>query len=154
VFTTTSSIDEMLADTSNDGIGIDAHNGSDTTYTNTQYPIVLVHGLYGFDQVLGIDYWYRVIEALELGGAKVYTIPVPKLNTTELRGEHLLQGLHDLKAVSGFDKFHLMGHSHGGPTVRYIIEAEPELLASVTTIAGVNVYGSDTTEDFMNSLTS
>ncbi|VEB43460.1 Lactonizing lipase precursor [Chromobacterium violaceum] len=29
-------------------------------YTQTRYPIVLVHGLFGFGQVLGVDYFYRV----------------------------------------------------------------------------------------------
>lgn len=144
VFSTVSSIEEVLAEP----------NGTDPTYTKTKYPIVLVHGLYGFDQVLGIDYWYRVAEAIELGGGTVYTIPVPKLNTTEVRGEYLLQGLYDLQALTGASKFHLMGHSHGGPTVRYIIDADPDLLASVTTISGLNVYGSGGSDAYVDALTS
>lgn len=144
VFTTTSSIDEMKANNTERFSVADApHNGTDPSYTQTQYPIVLVHGLYGFDDIFGHDYWYRIVEALELGGATVYTMPVPKLNSTEYRGEYLIAALEELSAVSGHSKFHLMGHSHGGPTTRYLIGTAPELLASVTTIGGVNAYGVD-----------
>ena len=34
-------------------------------YTATKYPIVLTHGLYGFDSLLGVDYWYKVPETLQ-----------------------------------------------------------------------------------------
>ena len=40
-------------------------------YTQTKYPIVLVHGLFGFDSILGIDYWYRIPENLRADGAKM-----------------------------------------------------------------------------------
>lgn len=158
------------------GAADDAHNGNASCHAYTKHPIVLVHGLYGFDQVVGVDYWYRVIEAIELGGGEAYTIPVPKLNSTEVRGEHLLSELKKLKATleaandkkdcagnpvdrdaANPVKFHLMGHSHGGPTTRYIIEAGPELLASVTTIGGLNAYGIAETKNmklFMDLLTS
>lgn len=98
VFTTDSSLDDMKnytgsssfttdADTKLDALGVTNtnHNGTDACYTFTKYPVVLVHGLYGFDKVLGVDYWYHVIEAIELGGGEAYTIPVPKLNSTEVR---------------------------------------------------------------------
>ena len=144
VFSTISSIEEVQA----------AEHGTNPTYANTQYPIVLVHGLYGFDDILGIDYWYRVAEALELGGGTVYTIPVPKLNSTVVRGEHLLTELQALEAATNAGKFHLMGHSHGGPTVRYIINTAPELLASVTTIGGVNAYGVEAMDQYIDALES
>lgn len=187
VFTTESSLDEMKDYTGTSSFNVDAdtklaalgvintnHDGTDPCYTFTKYPVVLVHGLYGFDKVLGVDYWYRVIEAIELGGGEAYTIPVPKLNSTEVRGEHLRTQLLALQtSLQGTDivnpecgnvdrtnspvKFHLMGHSHGGPTVRYIIDTNPELLASVTTIGGVNAYGiqdSPTVDKFNKALTS
>lgn len=30
--------------------------GQGAGYTQTRYPIVLVHGLFGFDKLLGVDY--------------------------------------------------------------------------------------------------
>ena len=44
----------------------------DSTYTDTVYPIVLVHGLYGFKDIFGMDYFWLVPQALEFGGADVY----------------------------------------------------------------------------------
>ena len=39
----------------------------------TRYPIVLVHGLLGFDSLLGVyDYWYGIPSELRAGGCKVY----------------------------------------------------------------------------------
>ena len=40
-------------------------------YAQTRYPIVLVHGLFGFDSALGIDYFYGIPDAVGQGGAKV-----------------------------------------------------------------------------------
>ena len=37
-----------------------AHAGSGAGYTQTRYPIVLVHGLFGFDKLLGVDCFYGI----------------------------------------------------------------------------------------------
>ena len=58
-----------------------------TGYTQTKYPIVLTHGMLGFDNLLGIDYWYGIPSALRRDGAKVYITEVSKLNASEARGE-------------------------------------------------------------------
>ena len=34
--------------------------GQAAGYTQTRYPIVLVHGLFGFDKLLGVDYFYGI----------------------------------------------------------------------------------------------
>ena len=34
--------------------------GQGAGYTQTRYPIVLVHGLFGFDKLLGVDYFYGI----------------------------------------------------------------------------------------------
>ena len=41
------------------------------TYTQTRYPIVLVHGIFGFDSFLGVDYFYGIPGALRSDGASV-----------------------------------------------------------------------------------
>ena len=38
-------------------------------YAKTQYPIVLVHGLFGFDDILWADYFYKVPSKLTQNGA-------------------------------------------------------------------------------------
>ncbi len=109
-----------------------------STYTKTQHPIVLVHGLYGFDDILGMEYFYKVPAELRKDGAEVYTVTVAQANSTEIRGEQLLAQMEDILAVSGAQKLNLIGHSHGGPTIRYAASVRPDMVASVTSIAGVN----------------
>jgi triacylglycerol lipase len=58
-----------------------------TGYTQTKYPIVLSHGMLGFDKLLGVDYWYGIPSALRSSGAKVYVTQVSQLNTSESVGK-------------------------------------------------------------------
>lgn len=109
-----------------------------TGYTETQYPIVLVHGFLGFDSVLGVDYWYKVAETLQADGAQVFTAAVSNTNYPEYRGEQLLQQVEEILAITGAKKVNLIGHSHGSPTSRYVASVRPDLIASVTSVSGVN----------------
>ncbi|RKH73201.1 lipase family alpha/beta hydrolase [Corallococcus aberystwythensis] len=105
------------------------------TYTQTKYPIVLAHGMAGFDSLFGVlDYFYGIESTLKSGGAKVYITHVPQFNTTEARGEALLAQVQDVLARSGAKKVNLIGHSHGGLDVRYVAAVRPDLVASVTTV--------------------
>lgn len=130
---------------------------NDNTYTKTQYPIVLVHGLYGFKDIFGLNYFHLVAEALELGGAKVYTVSVSGLESSENRGEQLLAQVEDIIAIESaanpaITKVNLMGHSHGGPTTRYVASVRPDLVASVTSIHGVNAGGSDAADKINSAI--
>jgi triacylglycerol lipase len=109
-----------------------------STYTQTKYPIVLVHGLFGFDNIGPVEYFYGIPSALRADGAKVYTVQVSAANSTEVRGEQLLSQVRQILAVTGAAKVNLMGHSHGGPTARYVAGVRPDLVASVTSVGGVN----------------
>jgi len=105
------------------------------TYTKTRYPIVLVHGLFGFDSLLGVyDYWYGIPSALRAGGATVYAASVSASNDSTVRGEQLIHDLDTLRALHGYTKFNLIGHSQGGPTARYVASVRPDLVASVTSV--------------------
>jgi triacylglycerol lipase len=112
-------------------------------YTATKYPIVLVHGMFGFDSILNgfIDYWYKIVPDLRAGGAQVYVAEVSGLNTSEERGEQLVAQIEYVLAATGAEKVNLIGHSHGGPTTRYAAGVIPEKVASVTTVAGLNTRG-------------
>ncbi len=104
----------------------------------TRYPIVLVHGLFGFDSALGVDYFYRIPQALQREGARVFVAQVSAANSTEVRGEQLLEQVKNIRALTGAEKVHLIGHSHGGPTARYVAGVAPQWVASVTSVGGVN----------------
>ena len=109
-----------------------------TGYTETKYPIVLAHGLFGFDDILGVDYWYKVPETLQKDGAKVFLTTVANSNTPEIRGEQLIAEIERVLAITGAEKVNIIGHSHGGPTSRYVASVRPDLVASVSSISGVN----------------
>ena len=108
------------------------------TYTQTKYPIVLVHGLFGFDNIGPVDYWYGIPSALRADGAKVFVVQVAAANSTEVRGEQLLTQVKQVLAATGATKVNLIGHSHGGPTSRYVASVRPDLVASVSSVGGVN----------------
>jgi triacylglycerol lipase len=107
-------------------------------YTQTKYPIVLVHGLMGFDRIGPVEYFYGIPSALRSGGASVYITTVSAANSTEVRGEQLLTQVKQIIAATGRAKVNLIGHSHGGPTSRYVASVRPDLVASVSSVAGVN----------------
>jgi triacylglycerol lipase len=107
-------------------------------YTETKYPIVLVHGLFGFDNIGPVDYWYGIPSALRSDGARVYVAQVSAANSTEVRGEQLLTQVKQILAATGAAKVNLIGHSHGGPTIRYVASVRPDLVASATSVGGVN----------------
>ncbi len=111
------------------------------TLAKTKYPLVLVHGFIGFDNVLGIQYFYGISEKLRSEGATVYIASVNPSQTTEFRGEELVQQMKQWAAKDGVKKFNLIGHSHGGPTVRYAAGTTPAMVASVSTMAGTH-FGS------------
>jgi triacylglycerol lipase len=107
-------------------------------YTETKYPIVLVHGLFGFDNIGPVDYWYGIPSALRSDGARVYVAQVSAANSSEVRGEQLLTQVKQILAATGAAKVNLIGHSHGGPTIRYVASVRPDLVASATSVGGVN----------------
>ena len=106
-----------------------------SNYTDTKYPIVLAHGMAGFDSLFGIyQYFYAIPGDLEDDGAEVYVTEVPQFNSTEARGEALLAQVEEIIALTGAEKVNLIGHSHGGLDARYVAAVAPELVASVTTV--------------------
>ncbi len=107
------------------------------TFAETKHPIVLVPGIFAFDTIAGIDYWYQIPKAIESRGGKVF---VPKINSFDSsidRGEALIAQLDEIRASSGgkYTKFNLMGHSQGGVTSRYVMTVRPDLVASVTSMS-------------------
>lgn len=111
-----------------------------SNYAKTKYPLVFSHGMAGFITVgadpLGLDYWYQILPDLARNGASAWATRVSPFNSTEVRGEQLLQQVLEIRAISGAAKVNLIGHSHGGPTIRYVAGVRPDVVASLTSIAG------------------
>ncbi|RMQ50601.1 Lipase precursor [Pseudomonas cichorii] len=104
----------------------------------TRYPLLLVPGLLGFVRLLVYPYWFGIIKALERGGATVIPVMVSGVNSTEIRGEQLLKVIEKTIRETGVSKVNLIGHSQGALTVRYVAAKRPDLVASVTSVAGPN----------------
>lgn len=123
-----------------------------STEAQTRHPIVLVHGLFGFDDILGLDYWYKIPDDLRKNGATVLVAKVSALNDNDVRGEQLLQQLRQWQATKGYRKFNLIGHSQGGPTARYVAGVAPDLIASVTTVGSPHVLPETGRDDLIGKL--
>ncbi|WP_250655572.1 lipase family alpha/beta hydrolase [Alkalimarinus coralli] len=106
------------------------------SYTKTEHPIMLVPGIFAFDTIATIDYWYQIPDAIESRGGEAYVAKINAFDSSVGRGEELIAQLEEIKASSGgrIEKFNLMGHSQGGMTSRYVMETRPDLVASVTTM--------------------
>lgn len=108
-------------------------------YAETKYPIVLVHGMFGFNRLgnaaFGLDYWYQILPDLARHKATAFASQISPLESIEVRGEQLLNQVEEVVALTGKPKVNLIGHSQGGPTARYIAGVRPDLVASVSSIA-------------------
>lgn len=109
---------------------------------STKYPIVLVHGLFGFDRIAGYPYFFDIEEALERAGATVIAVNIPSVNGNEERGEKLLEQVERILLETGAEKVNLIGHSQGPLAARYVAALYPEKVASVTSVSCPN-HGSE-----------
>jgi len=71
-----------------------------SSYEVPKHPIVLAHGVLGFDELRlagpslpAIQYWYGISEALRAKGCEVITASVPPSGSIERRAEKLAEGI-------------------------------------------------------------
>ncbi len=106
-----------------------------STYTQTRYPVVFAHGMAGFNSLAGVNYWYQIPEALAAGGATVFVTKQASFNSSDVRGEQFRQQVLGILALTGAPRVNIMGHSHGGQSIRYALATLPSgTVASVTSI--------------------
>ena len=99
----------------------------------TQYPIVFAHGMGGFDDVLGYDYWgddygVYVLDTCQWGeyycngdinsGQQSFVASVTPFQSSEVRGYELYQDIEGYLASSGHSYVNIIGHSQGGLDLR------------------------------------
>jgi triacylglycerol lipase len=100
----------------------------------TTYPVVFAHGMGGFDNLLGYDYWgddYGTFVGdpcdafLEVAcnediddGQKAFVAQVQAFQSSEVRGLDLANDVEGFMATSGASRVNLIGHSQGGLDAR------------------------------------
>lgn len=100
----------------------------------TTHPVVFAHGMAGFDDILGYDYWgddYGTFvgdpcnELFEVycngsidASQKAYVAQVQPFHTSEARGLDLANDIEGFMATAGATRVNLIGHSQGGIDIR------------------------------------
>ncbi len=122
--------------------------GGSSAKCATKYPIILVHGA-GFkdENILGVNYWWRIPDALEDEGAEVYITNQDTFGSIADRAQQIAVELGQLFALNpGWGKVNLIAHSQGPLDCRYLTAncsipgkgAARNYIASLTSISGVN----------------
>jgi triacylglycerol lipase len=125
-----------------DGTGRGSANTAPITGSGAPYPIVLLHGMAGFDKLKGlnIEYFNGVVEDLaSIGETDVFVTVAPPFDTSEDRAAGIAPQIQAILAKTGKAKVNIIAHSQGGIDARVL--ASPaglnmgDVIASVTTIA-------------------
>jgi triacylglycerol lipase len=109
---------------------------------STRYPILLVHGLFGFERIGHFELFHEVKDALKTAGSRVFVPHLSATHKNETRGEQLLAQIDRVLRGTGADKVNLIGHSQGALAARYAAALAPHAVASVTSVSGPN-HGSE-----------
>jgi triacylglycerol lipase len=109
---------------------------ADALTLKTRFPIVLAHGLMGFDSIgfgrLRHEYFRGVPSRLRALGVEVHVLRVPPLAAIRKRAEELARQIERLPA----ERVNIIAHSMGGLDARYAISqlGIADRVASLTTI--------------------
>ncbi|MBN2799894.1 MAG: triacylglycerol lipase [Deltaproteobacteria bacterium] len=103
----------------------------------TRYPVVLVHGWTGWDEVQSYTYFYGVEEHLEEAGAQVFVASLDPYNSCEVRATQLAEQVDGFLAEAHANRVNLIAHSQGGLDSRMLISSfgYGDRVASLTTIS-------------------
>jgi triacylglycerol esterase/lipase EstA (alpha/beta hydrolase family) len=99
---------------------------------SSRYPVVFAHGLFGFNKIMGLDYFFRVQKYLEDRGYEVYMTEVPPVSSLQTRADILEKQINQILAESSHkngrkvDKVNFIAHSMGGLDGRVLISKNTE----------------------------
>lgn len=99
-----------------------AGGGSDEKRCETQYPVVLVHGMGWKDVGSVVEYFYEIPETLTDEGARAFSANQLSFAGHEQSAITLVPAISEILAVTGSDKVNIIAHSQGGPMVRFMLE--------------------------------
>lgn len=112
------------------GLSTPAYAGA----AKTTYPVVFAHGMGGFDDILGYDYWgddygtfvgdpcnelFEVYCNEDISSTqKAFVAQVQPFQSSEVRGLDLANDVESFMATAGASYVNLVGHSQGGIDIR------------------------------------
>jgi triacylglycerol lipase len=121
-----------------------ASGGGSTKPLEGSHPIVLVHGILGFDDsnppASILTYWGGMDDYLRSQGAKVLTPGSTAMSSISGRASQTAPQIINFMNSNGASKVHLLGHSQGGLVVRYLANSglTPSLSGKISTVSTVN----------------
>jgi len=80
-------------------------------------PVVLVHGLFGFDRIGLVHYFRGIVTHLEMLGCHAHAVRLPAAASVPERAQRLV----DRIAALGHDRVDVIAHSLGGLDARYAL---------------------------------
>ena len=86
----------------------------------TRFPIVMVHGWTGFENIGPLTYFYGVQDDLEDLGYPLAIAVLDPYNSVDVRGEQLAEFVGSVLQNQRARKVNLFGHSQGGIDSRYV----------------------------------
>ncbi|MFP2959248.1 esterase/lipase family protein [Myxococcus sp. 1LA] len=122
----------------------------------TRYPVVFAHGMGGFDDLLGFDYWGNDFGTfvgkacassfdtdcnVDLApGQRAFVAQVAAFQSSEVRGLDLADDIEGFMATAGVAKVSIIGHSQGGIDARKAARVlrERRGVTSVAVVASVS----------------
>jgi len=119
---------------------------------STRYPILLIHGLFGFERIGKFELFHDIRQALRNAGARVFVPHLSAIHDNEVRGNQLLMQIERVLEGTGAHKVNLIGHSQAALTARYAAAVAPHRVASVTSVSGPN-HGSELADFLRKALT-
>jgi len=94
---------------------------ANTSITATKYPIILHHGLFGFRQLLFVEYFHQVPKTLREAGFDVYTTEAYAFGEIDQKSRELADQIDHVLKLTGKDKVNIIAHSMGGLDARKVI---------------------------------
>ena len=125
-----------LAAVAASALSLSSFQVSAETAKTTKYPVILAHGMVGWDSLAGINYFGDdsgtfvgdSCQFLEINGCndwinesqtpKTEAFQVTSLNSSEVRGNELYDHVRNFMATTGASMVNLVGHSQGGFDIR------------------------------------
>lgn len=101
------------------------------------YPIVLAHGMAGWDKIGPVNYFFNVAGDLRAHGSTVVEARVSPFEPSAVRARQLGAYVDETLRNTGACKVVLIGHSQGGLDARYLVSSlhYGDRVAAVVTVA-------------------